>query len=383
MKNSLFILAFLLFLMQSCTWDKKDGDFILLKPGEYCQIGAMAVSGDTVFIAGSYILNYNPNISIQPVQSYIAAVQQNGAIIWEHVPEPIDYTRWTQLAIDGKGNIFAFGTTKAAFNAFVARVEKINSMYGIERKGMWVEDSLEHQLFDLRVTESGKLAYLRTKEMMGAGETCINQQVELFDGTAIYYRDFCIEGVYSCAKFINDSSYFAAWGSPAVTQHLYLISNSDLLKNLDVTKSMDGMMVNDVATSNNHPFLLATTQKNAQGPCLYQLDNSDSLSRITCMDYWPLHGSVLMKVLNNCTVLAFNATDATKGNFVQVVILNASNEITYEETIVAPERFVLSDMAVDQSKIYLAGILETDGEGSSMAVKIISIPANVTCSVVN
>jgi hypothetical protein len=88
-------------------------------------------------------------------------------------------------------------------------------------------------------------------------------------------------------------------------------------------------------------------------------------------------------MIGDCKLLAFNATDSANGNAVHLVIINSTNEIAYEETIASRVPFNLSDVAVSQSKIYLAGTLETDGKGSEIAIKIISLPPNTWCNLKN
>lgn len=382
MKNGLIFLFFLLVLGQSCTDSGKMDDYITIKPGYYCQVGGIAVSGDTIFIAGSYVPVDNPNLTLQPVYSYIGAIDTNGKLIWEHVISIPDYTRWTKIITDNHGSVFAIGKAKSPLNSLVAGLVQISSKYGIEKKGIWVEDSLPHEMADIWITSKGQLAFLRIKEMSGSSMPCINKQVEFFDGSTDYHRNFCIYGTFSCSRFINDTLYFSAWGELGVTEYLYFINDKDSLKQLNKLDGLHGMMVNDIAIKNDKEYSLATTTKNGQGPCVYNVNKEDSITQNICLDYWPMHGSVLMRPIGNCYILAFNAADSTDENAARVVLLDASSKVVYQEKIASTSPFIINDVAVTESSIYLAGTIETDGEGSSMAIKVIPIADSLGCKVV-
>jgi hypothetical protein len=386
MRNGLFLILVITLLAASCHFFDDGHDiegFITLKPGHFCQLGAIAINGDTVFVAGSYLADDDPNSEIKAVHSYLTAIKANGEVIWELNPNKPDYTRWTKVAIDNKGNIFVIGNTNSPLNKLVASLFNLNSSTGKVNDRIWVEDSLPHQMADVWITSLGQAAFLRTKELKGSGIPCINKQLELFDGSTIPHPDFCVNGSISCAKFVNDTLYFSAWGRPGTTDYLYFVNDKDSLKQLDNLDALHGSMVNDIASPYHNTYLLATTGKNGQGPCIHQLGDNDSIVKNICLNYWPMHGSTHIEMIGDCKLLAFNATDNINGNAVHLVIINSTNEIAYEETIASRVPFNLSDVAVSQSKIYLAGTLETDGKGSEIAIKIISLPPNTWCNFKN
>lgn len=383
MKNGLVIFFLLMLISQSCTNDGNQDGFINLKPGHFCQLASIAISGDTIFIAGSFIPAENPDIILQPIYSYLAAVGTDGKLIWEHVNDVPDYTRWTKVAVDNQRNVFAIGTARSPIDNLVAGLVQLSSQYGIEKNSIWVEDTLPHEMTDIQVTKKNQLAFLRVKELVGHGIPCINKQVELFTGNTDYHRDFCVDGAYSCTKFINDTLYFTAGGAPTITRYLYFINDADSLKLVEIPDNLLGLMVNDVVATNVNQYLMATTVKNEQGPCLYQLSTTDSFTVAACLNYWPMHGSTHLLPYGSCSILAFNAADETNTNKAQVVILNGQHKKVYDETVASTSNFIISDLVVNDTIIYLAGTLESSGDGSSMAVKMIPIPASIGCKVVN
>lgn len=370
MKNSLFFLLLFVVAVQSCTNNANKDGFIALKPGQYCKVGSVTVIDGTIYIGGSFIKVDNPNTTAPLRQSYIASVDTSGKINWERYIDSPDYIHWEKLIASNRDILYALGTKSSPLSSQLVTLASLDHYNPELYADSTFIDTLPNVIVEAHANASGYLAFNTLELNQTTGYSCLKyKQIE----------PICGQGTLNCLMHIGDDKYISAWGTPSKTETLYYINDTVSIDTISIPDSLDRIMVNGITTTATNNYLLATTIKNGQGPCIHQLGGNMDFTKQLCLGYWPMHGSVIMKELGNCTVLAFNATDDVKGNYVQLVIVNSNNDVVFEETIEAQNRFVLSDITLNQANIYLAGTMEIDGEGSSMAIKTIPVPANANC----
>ncbi len=377
MKNGLFFLFFLLVLGQSCTNTTNKEGFITIKPGHFCKVGSIIIVNGTIYISGSFIKTDNPDATIPLRQSYIASIDTTGKVNWQIAEEKPDYTHWDKLVSDGMANIYAVGTVNSPFSSKVATYMHLTTYSPASDEQGWIGDSKRKTLQNAYLTEKDELAFMLLSTDADSGMTCLNKQVVENWVPNAQNTSLCVNGSISATYIDRDSRYLAAWGDPMQTQAISFVNDTGAPRDVYIPSHLQGMLVNTITALYRDNYLLTTTTKNGQGPCLYQLNERDSIEELLCLDYWPLHGSTLVKPLSKCKLVAFNATDSINGNAVHVALINHLKEVAFEQTVKTSERFILSDVAVYQSTIYLAGTLETEADGSSIAIKAIKIPSSV------
>ncbi len=386
MRNGLFLTIVITFLATSCRFFD-DGQpiegFITLKPGHFCQLGAIAINGDTVFIAGSYLADEDPNAQIQLVHSYYAAVDTNGNLLWEKFTREPDYTRW--LAIDNnQGVLYMYGKISSPLTNYVAEYYNAESSNGKLLYNYREDDTIPQLLFDCQLNAQEQFTVIISRALKGPSGTCISKRNNDAVNGYTLNPNYCIEGDISCARILNDSMYISFWGPIGITEVVNIIKDSDSILNLAVPGLCYKYMVNDVLETVPLKYQLITTSKNEQGPCMYNLSIPDSLfGEVTCLAYWPMHGSTKALRYGDCSLLAFNAADSINSTSANLVLLNPDNQVEWEYNHTGQANFLISDMKRAQNKIYLAGTYESEDEGSFMAVKIITIPNIPGCAVGN
>jgi hypothetical protein len=386
MRNGLFLTIFITFLATSCRFfddGQPIGGFVTLKPGHFCQLGAIAISGDTIFVAGSYLAEDDPNAQIQLVHSYYAAVDTNGKLLWEKFTREPDYTRW--LAIyNSQGTLYMYGKISSPLTNYVAEYYNAESNTGKLLNNYREDDTIPQLLFDCQLNAQNQFTVIISRALKGPSGACISKRNNDAVNGYTLNPNYCIEGDISCARILNDSMYMAFWGPIGTTEVVNIIKDSDSILNLAVPPLLYKYMVNDVLETAPLNYQLITTSKNEQGPCMYNLSIPDSLfGEVTCLAYWPMHGSTKALRYGNCTILAFNASDSINVTSANVVLLNPDNQVEWEYNHTGQANFLISDLKVAQNKIVVGGTYETGKEGSLMAVKILSLPNIAGCAVGN
>jgi hypothetical protein len=385
MRNGLFLTLLIIVLATSCQFFQKNSEldnFITLKPGYFCQLGAIAITGDTIFTAGSYLADDDPNGDIQLIYAYHAAIDTNGKLIWEQFMDDPDYTRWLAIA-NNNGLLSIYGKISSPLTTYVAEFAKAASNNGKLSSSHRENDSLPQTLLDYQLNTKAQFAVLLARALEGPSSSCISKRIDDQQSGFIFLPKYCVEGVISCARILNDSMYIVLWGPNGTTEVVNVIHDNDSVLNLAVPRLLYKYMVNDVIETTPNAYQMITTSKNEQGPCVYTLSADDSFSQVTCLAYWPMHGSTKALKYGDCTVLAFNASDSINVTSANVVLLNSNNEEEWEYNYTGKANFLISDLKLANDKIYLAGTYEQEGEGSSMAIKILTVPGNIGCQAAN
>lgn len=370
MQNGSVFLLFAMLLFHSCNQSNRQDNLILLKPGYFCKVGAIALAEGNIFIAGSFIIQDNPNTNIPLRHSFLASIDTNGKLNWQLYKEEPDYIHWDKILSTEGRTLYVVGTINSPLSSQSVIVGSATNYNPVLFSQYSIHDSLPNTIVEAHVNPNGLLGFTTLEIKPNKGVSCLRFN----DGA-----DICKEGALNCLKLTAEHNYLSAWGTPSQTDWLYMINNIQTTDSLAIPNTLKGLMVNDIVVDAKDNSLLATTVKNGQGPCVYYLDSNRNLSEQLCLDYWPMHGSVLMKSIGHCTLLAFNATDGEKGNILHLTIVDSGSEIVYEHTIKTKQRFILSHIAVEDANIYVAGTLETENEGSSIAIKSIPIPEYAKC----
>lgn len=189
----------------------------------------------------------------------------------------------------------------------------------------------------------------------------------------------CRKGQLQQAKFTREFTasleYLIAYGNETWTTELYFYTTTQLPWQIPLPKEFSQNLVNNIEYQNSKHILLGTTTKNAQGPCLWK-SGTDSTWQHTCLEYWPLHGTAQLLQYNDCTLMAFSAADTVKASASYLVMFDKDLKVIWEQEISRTEVFVIKDLAVQHDNIIVAGTIETEGKGSSMAVKVITLPSS-------
>lgn len=375
MKKELFFLLMSIFLHcnYGCKTQNDTPDMVKLQPGHFCQLGAIAIVGDTIFLAGSYITEENPNLAIQPVYSYLAAIHTDGSIIWEQTPKEPDYICWEHLSTTPDSIIYTIGVKESPIEGHGFTIYPINTATG-QHTSLYIADKNSlSSIKDIRGKEAG-MAILRTQM---DNESCVHAQFVLEESFGLDATiSYCNEGKIQLAKFANPMlDYYATFGTAQTTNKLVFVPTLDSIRQqIPLPKEMEMCLVNDLLPGPTGSVYLASTAKNAQGPCLWQINTTDSASKHICLSYWPFHGNTIMLAHGPNTLLAFNAANDKNDANAHIVMLNAEMEIVWEQQIDSQHPFMIKTMATDGHNIYLAGTLEMGSEGSALAIKVLPLP---------
>ena len=399
MKSGLFLLLIASILCPSCQWDKgnvtPDG-FVTLQPGYFCQLEAIAVVGDTIVLAGSYIPEENPNIPVQPVYSYLAAVSKGGKVYWEQTPEEADYVKWGFLVKDSAGVLYSVGMQESPIGGKILKILEIDVSNGMVFQFLNYPETERNTTLETVVRKAnGQLLLLKTNKKDSITEMwlqVVSKETEAvlkldsqgndFQMIRPLYFPFNQVAVYGTETYSTGMVFYGNNNSSIITplpsEFNYSLIN-DLVVEIPAAKNVrteetENDYFLDTTSIYPPPIYLVTTTKNAQGPCLWR-SGTDSTWQHTCLDYWPFHGTAILRQHGTYTLMAFNAGDTDKPSTANVVLFDEALQVVWQQDISPKaEAFIIKDMAVQQNNVVVGGTLETEGKGSRMAVKIIALP---------
>lgn len=378
MKSGFFLVLVAVFWCTSCQWGKgnvtPDG-FVALQPGYFCQLGAIAVVGDTIVLAGSYIPEENPNIPVQPVYSYLAAVGMDGKVYWEQTHEEADYVKWQFLVHLRNGDINAVGIEESPISGSATHIQQIDIQTGKLQLKHLITEEESPVIRDVVQNSNNEIVLLRT--VSNDSIQCSSKHTIGADYVHKSTPD-CRNGQIQEAKFTGEFpyhlEYLKAYGSTLMTTELFYFNQTQIPWQIPLPKEFGHALINNINQRDLDHILFVTTTKNAQGPCLWR-SGTDSTWQHTCLDYWPFHGTAILRQHGNYTLMAFNAGNTDKPSTAHVVLFDGALQVVWQQDITPQtEAFIIKDMAVQQNNLVVAGTLETEGKGSRMAVKIIALP---------
>lgn len=377
MKKNFFLVFFPLFLVFSCTHQQGASHYngiVTVKPGYFCQVEAIAVNGDIVVLAGSYIPEENPNLNIQPVFSYLVALNQQHNIVWQQTPAEADYTRWKHLEI-ANGQVTVSGIRESPIEGFGLVYKTLSLADGTILRQTSTNKATLPRI--LATTYKNKFwAHLmetnqNTANLVELAIEPLNSETANRPNTNL----LSYTGKIHFAAFTNNTlNGIIATGNERETTeiHFFELVTGVLLRALKL--DLNGGTINDAALAPNG-YTWATTAQNTQGPCLWQLQLPDTVYHTTCLDYWPFHANTKLLPYNGYTILAFNAANDTNNVYTQVVILDGQMKTVWQKAIANPHPFIIKSMMAQGQQLYITGTLETTGQGSSIAYTAIPLPA--------
>jgi len=385
MKSGFFLLFLASILGQSCQWGKgnitPDG-FVTLQPGYFCQLEAIAVVGDTIVLAGSYIPEENPNIPVQPVYSYLAALGMDGRVYWEQMPETADYVKLGFLVKDDGGVLYSIGMQESPIGGQILKILEVDALNGLKTHFFDYPETKRNTTLETVVSKAnGQLLVLKTIKQDSITEMWL--QIVSKETEAKLMLGLPTEGLQMTRLLYFPFSQVAVYGTQAYSTELVFYGNNNSSLITPLPSDFNHSLINDIVVeipepknikTGETPTYLATTIKNAQGPCLWR-SGTDSTWQNTCLDHWPFHGTAIIRQHGNYTVMAFNAGNITKPSTAHMVLFDEALQVVWQQDI-SPlnEAFIIKDMAVQNNQVVVGGTLETETNGSRMAVKIIALP---------
>ncbi|CAN5333631.1 hypothetical protein BH09BAC1_BH09BAC1_08100 [soil metagenome] len=374
MKNRLFVLINIMVWLHSCHLKEPTNptfEFITTKPGYFCQLEAVTLVGDTIVIAGSYIAKEDPNLTVQPVYSYLAAFSFSGKMIWEQTPEAADYVRWKFLLPLPTGGLNVIGIEESPTEGNFITIHPIDLKTG---KSPTLHHLWEEGLPLIKDAQFNAREIVLLRAIPNDTLQCTTLQHINLEGGRYLLPD-CHGGQVQETAFLNPyPDYLATFGDGFSTQNMYIYTSADVPRNIPLPVGFTGHLVNNIGQLGSEHALLATTIKNTQGPCLWKSSGMDTTWQHTCLYYWPFHGTALLRQMGHCTVMAFNAADTAKASSAYLVAFDEGLNVLWQQKIDSTEVFVIKDWVIENDKVIVAGTIQTAGQGSEMAVKIIPLP---------